>query len=135
MKIRASRPSPKLQGDAGNQFWYEAEARYPDLQTHTQRPEAAAANTNYALDIQDAIDQLLANYGSWDNSTTGFSKPHGTTILKIRESLRNRQRKKNGEATTKTPDPTRPLLNDRKELEGVHRTTAELRPGAVRSHR
>ena len=115
-----------LQGDAGNQFWYEAMKRsYPRIfrRTPAQRVlEAAAANTNYALDIQDAIDQLLANYmqelGQLNDRILEATRDYDPE--KIRESLRNRQRKKNGEATTKTPDPTRPLLNDRKELGKVY---------------
>ena len=128
--------SQALQGERGQRFWYESMKRsYPRIfrRTPAQRVlEAAAANSDYSLDIQDAIDLLLADYLQDLAQINGriLETTRRYDPEKIRESHLNRQRKKNGEKSVKTPDPTRPILNERKKLgnEYIERLRALLTP-------
>jgi len=125
-----------LQGDLGQRFWDEAMKRgYPTIFRRTPALrvlEAAAANTTYSLDIQEAIDQLLDSYLQELAQINAqiLDKTQAHDPEKLRESERNKQRKKNDEDTVKTPDPTRPLLNERKAIgkEYIERLRALLTP-------
>ena len=111
-----------LPEDKGIEFWNEAMKRgYPRIfrRTAAQRVlESAAAITTYPEDTQLAIDQLLAEYYVEldDFNTRLLDKQRVFDPDRLRESIKNRQRKRDGEETVRLEDPTRELIAQRKAM-------------------
>ena len=111
-----------LPENKGIEFWNQAMQRgYPRIfrRTAAQRVlESAAAITSYPEDIQVAIDQLLAEYYVEldDYNTRLLDKQRRFDPERLRESIRNRQRKRDGEDTIRPEDPTRELIAQRKAM-------------------
>ena len=111
-----------LPEDKGIEFWNQAMQRgYPRIfrRTPAQRVlESAAAITSYPEDIQIAIDQLLAEYYVEldDYNTRLLDEQRRFDPERLRESIRNQQRKMNGEDTVRPEDPTRELIAQRKAM-------------------
>jgi len=111
-----------LPENRGIEFWNQAMQRgYPRIfrRTAAQRVlESAAAIASYPEDIQLAIDQLLAEYYVEldDYNTRLLDEQRRFDPVRLKESIRNRQRKRDGEPTVRPEDPTRELLAQRKAM-------------------
>ena len=80
--------------------------------------EAAAANTNYPVEIQEAVRQLVAEYHAEldDANARILQSIQRNEPEREREKLRNRERKLNGEASVKYVSPTKDFIATRKEI-------------------
>lgn len=80
--------------------------------------DAAAANTTYSADLQQAVRQLVAEYYvELDTANAAILQSiQRNEPEREREKVRNRQRKLNGEESVKYVSPTKDLIADRKEL-------------------
>jgi len=80
--------------------------------------EAAAANTNYPIELQEAVRQLVDEYLAKlaDANARILQSIQRNEPEREREKLRNRTRKLNGEAPVKYVSPTKELTAARKEM-------------------
>tara|TARA_Y100000589_G_scaffold284834_1_gene283980 strand:+ start:7921 stop:9285 length:1365 start_codon:yes stop_codon:yes gene_type:complete len=98
--------------------------------------DAAAANTSYSPELQEAIRQLVAEYHV---ELDRFNAEILQSIQRNepdreREKVRNRQRKINGQETVKYVSPTKELITGRKEMgvEYIERLRALMSPDQFR---
>lgn len=80
--------------------------------------EAAAANTNYPVEIQEAVRQLVDEYLAkvQDANARILQSIQRNEPEREREKIRNQMRKLNGEAPIKYISPTKDLVAARKEM-------------------